>query len=101
MLESQLQSAIIDLAKLTGWKWYHTHDSRRSVPGFPDLVLVHKTNGRIVFAELKAATGRVSPAQEEWLSLLGKRHETYTWWPADWESGLIRDVLTRGAEAAA
>ena len=99
MTEAQFQSAVIDLAKLTGWKWYHTHNSRRSVPGFPDLVLVHRTNGRIVFAELKTENGRVAPAQKEWLELLGKRHESYIWRPSDMDT--IRRVLTGAREVAA
>ena len=38
--ESDFQRAVIEMARLHGWLVYHTHDSRRSAPGFPDLVLV-------------------------------------------------------------
>lgn len=41
MSESVFQSKVINMAKSLGWEHYHTHDSRRSVAGFPDLVLVH------------------------------------------------------------
>lgn len=57
-------------ARAAGWLAYHTHDSRRSEPGFPDAVFVR--DGRIVFAELKAARGRVTPEQRAWLEALGK-----------------------------
>lgn len=61
---------------------YHTHDSRRSEPGFPDLVLVKGT--RLIFAELKADTGRVSPAQQRWLDALGATSRAVVWRPRDW-----------------
>lgn len=38
--EKEFQAQVLDLARLTGWLCYHPHDSRRSAPGFPDLVLV-------------------------------------------------------------
>ncbi len=41
-----------DLARLCGWRVYHTLNSRGSDPGFPDLVLPRGSS--LVFAELKA-----------------------------------------------
>jgi hypothetical protein len=91
---------ILDLARRAGYIAYHTHDSRRSQPGFPDLCLVHRTTGDLIFAEIKSATGRLSPAQQEWLALLGKQHRALVWRPEDWHNGDIRQVLTREAWAA-
>jgi hypothetical protein len=34
------------------------------------LVLVHKTQGRLIFAELKSEYGKVEAKQEEWLRAL-------------------------------
>lgn len=85
---------VVDLARWAGFLVYHTHDSRRSQPGFPDLVMVHAHTGRVIYAELKSETGRVRPEQQIWLRLLGIHHETFLWRPADWQDGTIRRVLT-------
>lgn len=101
MSEADLQQKVIELARWAGYLHYHTVDSRKSRPGFPDLVLVHTQTGRVVYAELKAEKGRVTDAQQQWLTLLGKRSEVHLWRPADWDSGVIRDVLTNRAEQVA
>ena len=33
--EKGFQSAVIELAKLYGWRCFHAHDSRHSAKGFP------------------------------------------------------------------
>ena len=84
--ERTFQAAIVELAKLTGWRIYHAFDSRRSEAGFPDLVMTR--DGRILFAELKTERGRVSEAQREWLTALASCPglEIYVWRPADWDA---------------
>lgn len=67
--EAQFQQQVIDLAKLHGYRLiYHTYSSRRSAPGFPDLVLINEQRGRALFRELKTETGRVAPAQFDWIT---------------------------------
>ena len=100
MTEKALQTAVIDLAKWSGWMVWHDNDSRRNSPGWPDLVLVHTRTGRMVFAELKSEVGRVRPEQHLWLRLLGMRHETYIWRPSDWDSGSIRSAIAKERLAA-
>ena len=81
--EKQFQAAVVQFAKLTGWLVYHTHDSRRSEPGFPDLVLVR--DDRIIYAELKTERGRMSAAQRTWQEALicaGAEHRV--WRPSHW-----------------
>jgi hypothetical protein len=94
MTERQLQSAVIQLAELLGWKAYHTFDSRRSNPGYPDLTLVK--DDRLLFVELKSATGRLTTEQTEWLRALGYVASVATWRPVDWTSGAIEAVLRGG-----
>lgn len=82
--ESQFLQQIRDLAKLTGWETYHTHNSQRSEPGFPDLVLGSAVQKRVLFIELKTAVGRVSKHQQKWLDLLALcGQEAAVWRPAD------------------
>ena len=66
--EAQLQDALRVAALRCGWFAYHTFDSRRSDPGFPDLVLVK--NGVLLFFELKQQKGRVSVHQQAWIDAL-------------------------------
>lgn len=65
LLEGAFQSQVVGLADFYGWRSYHTHDSRRSRKGFPDLVLVRVPE--LIFAELKTETGRTTPEQAAWL----------------------------------
>lgn len=111
MSEDVLQAAIVDLASALGWLVYHTHDSRRSQKGFPDLVLVRR--GRLLFVELKDETGPLRVEQAEWLAVLdgvAKRIggllderawsqevpypvEVRIWRPEDWRSGAVEREL--------
>ena len=77
---------MIKLSRLLGWMCFHTHDSRRSEPGFPDLVLV-KSGRPVIYAELKTDTGKPTPAQRDWLDALNKAEGTraFLWRPADLE----------------
>ena len=66
--EKQWTALVLDAARVLGWSCYHTYDSRRSAPGFPDIVAVR---GPVALAlELKTETGRPTPAQERWLTML-------------------------------
>lgn len=89
--EDAFQRLVIAAATQNGWLAYHTHDSRRSQAGFPDLVLVHQQHG-VLYAELKSEKGKVSPSQQHWLlslSLAGQ--PAFVWKPSDWS--LVCDIL--------
>jgi len=83
--ERDFMQSVMELARLTGWRTYHTHDPRRSEPGFPDLAMTRA--GRVIFAELKTDKGKVSPAQREWLDALAlcPGLEVLVWRPSDWD----------------
>ena len=105
--EKDLQSAVIGAAQTLGWKVAHFRSVRTQRPdgtvryltpvqadggGFPDLCMVR--GGRIIFAELKSATGVVEAAQERWLDELALTPaETYVWRPAAWFGGEIERIL--------
>jgi len=70
MTEDQLLDAIRSYARLMGWLTYHVHDSRRSEPGFPDLVCIR---GNTAWAlELKTEKGRITEDQELWISAINQ-----------------------------
>lgn len=94
MSERQLQDLVVQAAKYLGYLVYHTYDSRRSAPGFPDLVMVHPAGG-MLWRELKATKGRLTPEQEQWLTTLNAAgQDAGVWRPADWASGLIQRELS-------
>jgi hypothetical protein len=66
--EAALQALVVGVAQLYGWAHYHTHDSRRSDEGWPDLVLCRPP--RLVVVELKGVRTRVTPEQQAWLARL-------------------------------
>ena len=95
MSEREWQTQVVTLARTLGWATYHTFDSRRSQPGMPDLILVRD---RVLFAELKRESGKLSAAQDEWLARLRRAGaEHYVWRPRDLET--VGAVLSRRGRA--
>lgn len=95
MTEAQFQAAVVDLAQYRGWRVMHIHDSRRGIgAGYPDLTLLHKSTGRLLFAELKSARGHLSPDQKQWIADLRRGgHLVHVWRPADFVARAIQDAL--------
>lgn len=95
MPETQLQTAVIQLARLLGWRSAHFRAARTVYgwrtpvqgdgKGFPDTLLLRE--GRLIVAELKSATGRLTPEQEDWLAAWRAVPgvEVYTWTPDNLE----------------
>jgi len=94
--EADFQNAIIKLAKEQGWLVYHTHDSRRSQAGFPDLVMI-KGNYLIV-AELKNRTGKLSEAQTTWVKAFEAVNITNinVWKPGTDNDEIVEMLLKKG-----
>ena len=92
-LESELKSKVRELALQLQWRYYHTHDSRKSEAGFPDITLVR--NGRVLFIELKRQKKNPTTDQKKWLDELHKVPfcEVYVWRPSDWNNDSILNIL--------
>jgi hypothetical protein len=95
MLEAALQTRIIAEADKLGYLVYHTHDSRKSRRGFPDLCLAHAQQPRLIFAELKRQKEDLRPDQRVWAAVLRGLPfvEYYTWRPGDLLSNGIKNIL--------
>lgn len=91
LTEKAFMAQVVQLAKLTGWLVYHTHDSRRSVAGFPDLFLLRRE--RVVCAELKVGNAKPTTAQLQWLTAMNRAGiPAFVWTPDSWPT--IESVLT-------
>lgn len=111
MNEKALQLAVIELARLLGWKVAYFRPARvmrgggetyetpigADGKGWPDLTLAHPKQRRLLFVELKARGGRLSAAQCDWLDTLTDTEccEPYCWTPLDWTDGTVERLLRR------
>ncbi|HSS11389.1 MAG TPA: hypothetical protein VLL25_15995 [Acidimicrobiales bacterium] len=89
--EKDWMRQVVDLARIRHWDIYHTHISRWSEAGWPDLSLVRPP--RLILAELKSATGKLTAGQTHWLTQLQACPgvEVYLWRPDDLDH--IAEVL--------
>jgi hypothetical protein len=104
MGEAELQEAVIETARLFGWKVAHFRPARTErgwrTPvaadgaGFPDLILA-RAGRPLLCVELKSAAGRISAEQAEWLRTLEQAQgsDVRLWRPNDWLSGEIEKAL--------
>lgn len=88
MTEANFQYLIISYARSHGWRVYHTYDSRRSEPGFPDLVLVRR---EVLYRELKSEKGRLTAAQKAWGESLTKAGANY----AVWRPSMLQEIYKK------
>ena len=123
--ERQFQDWVTETAGRFGWKWWHVPAPMRhtrsgfvgasEAAGLPDLILTHHDPPRLVFAELKAGGGKITPQQREFLQAVKRVADNaddimeadtydftpligvYAWWPgmeAPIETLLRTRVLT-------
>ncbi|MEN8233759.1 MAG: hypothetical protein ABFR89_02410 [Actinomycetota bacterium] len=93
MKEDDLKSAVTDALEWNGWRWQHQRPAMKKdgswmTPieghkGWPDIVAVK--DGRMILAELKGSSGRCSPDQLVWLTMLAEVSgvETYLIGPSE------------------
>lgn len=90
--ERSFQASVIEICKLLSIAWYHTHDSRRSNRGWPDLAMVGKRG--FITRELKTASGRLTTEQQYWGLMLRAAGVSWdVWRPADLHSGRVQREL--------
>lgn len=84
--ERQWMRQVVELAKTFRWAVYHTQLSKWSEAGWPDLALCRPP--RLILAELKSATGKLTDGQRGWIELLEACPgiEVCVWRPADLET---------------
>jgi hypothetical protein len=97
--EAELQTCVIDLAHVYGWKVAHFRPAMTSKgwrtpvgadgAGFPDLFMVR--GDHVLVVELKGDKGKPTSDQNAWLDALYLHcdNEQMVWRPADWHSGKI------------
>jgi hypothetical protein len=92
--EKSFMQAVVRLAREHGWYAYHPTIAKKSVPGYPDLTLVHPARHVGIWAECKVDGGQLTLQQMHWLKALGEVRDTaaFLWTPDDWET--IRMRLT-------
>lgn len=101
--EQDFAESVVALARDCGWLACHFRPARTGKGwrtaivghiGFPDIVAVHPSTGRLVFAELKMRpetqkAGRPEPHQQRWLDALAIRGEVYVWRPDDYDREIV------------
>lgn len=99
MTEKAFQAQVEQALRSRGWLVYHTHDSRRSAPGFPDIAAVR--GEELLLIELKRERGKLTVDQSTWLDALRevKRVGVHVWRPSDWPT--IEKLLGLNAPLAA
>lgn len=91
--EKEFQTQVVELAQRMGQLDYHTHDSRRSAPGFPDLVLC-KPERKVIFIELKTESGKPTNHQLLWIGALRSAGaDARLWRPRHFDSCEIQEAL--------
>jgi DNA polymerase III delta subunit len=90
LTETEFQSQVLALARISGWKACHPHDE----PG--SLILCRPPV--LLFVGLKTETGKLRHEQREWLEALRAREsaEVILCQPGDWEA--IAERLARRDE---
>lgn len=85
--ESVFQANVNNLLRNQGWMVYHTQDSRKCEPGFPDTVALR--GNRQLIVELKTKRRNLTPEQYFWLlAFCAAGAEVYVWYAErqeDWQ----------------
>lgn len=82
MNEKEWQELVLHFARLHDWWCFHPYDSKKSAPGWPDLVMIRPPE--FVVVELKTDKGTVTDSQRQVLAALEECGiEAHLWRPSD------------------
>lgn len=109
MSEKQLQSAVIELLHVFGFKVGHFRPALMKIggalvyrtpvaadgAGFFDLFASKPCRAMVI--ELKSQKGKLAAAQTEWQDAVEGALEHYVWRPSDWLDGTIERILAEVA----
>jgi 3',5'-cyclic AMP phosphodiesterase CpdA len=102
LTEKALSDNIVALARMLGYLVHRdpTWRATGADPGYPDLTLARE--GKIIFVELKADKGKLTPEQMDWADAIDGTHRDsgyemrpwyYVWRPSNWYAGEVEAVL--------
>ena len=98
--EASFAHVVERLLDLYGWTWTHYEPAVRASGKWATPLRGHRgapdyfafRDERLIFAEIKSTTGKLSPAQRRWISGLERTGvEVYVWRPADVET--VKETL--------
>lgn len=93
--ESAFQAEVMRTAKTLGLLAYHPYRSTRSVPGFPDTVIVGATG--VLYRELKMPKGICSRDQLYWIAALTEAgQDAGVWRPEHWPEVIVAEMRALG-----
>jgi hypothetical protein len=106
--ESEFQAKVIQAAHLFGYRVAHFRPAltkrgwRTAVSadgeGYFDLTLANPIQCRVIYAECKSETGKLSPKQKEWADVMLKAgQEVYCWRPSQFDE--VAKILQKKPEA--
>ena len=93
--EAAFQAEVMSTALRLGLLAYHPYRSQKSVPGFPDTVIVGARG--VLYRELKMAKGKPSPDQLHWIAALTEAGQNAgIWRPEHWPRLIVAEMQALG-----
>lgn len=85
--EKVFQAYAVRLGRAIGWRCYHTRWSMGSDVDYPDLTMVHETQRRQLWLELKKENAKPpTPGQLEWGRIIIASGGEWHWFrPSQWD----------------
>jgi hypothetical protein len=93
--EAEFQAEVMRAALQLGLLAYHPYRSEKSVPGFPDTVIVGSRG--VLYRELKMPKGKPSTDQLYWIAALTEAGQNAgIWRPEHWPALILAEMSDLG-----